>query len=109
MTIEIDNWLKIPNAAAPGGESLDVAYNMQSMRRIRNLKSAIAFSERRVLRLEHFALEAEVSEELEKAYDSLAEERSHQNNMLFIIIQKNVTWDRPKSKCINPSVQNTCN
>ena len=81
MTIEIDNWLKIPNAAAPGGESLDVAYNMQSMRRIRNLKSAIAFSERRVLRLEHFALEAEVSEELEKAYDSLAEERSHQNNM----------------------------
>lgn len=92
MTIEIDNWLKIPNAAAAGGESLDVAYNMQSMRRIRNLKSAIVNLEVELEDLQgrnlqlgeglaHFALEAEVSEELEKAYDSLAEERNHQKNM----------------------------
>ena len=92
MTIEIDNWLKIPSPASPGGESLDVAYNMQSMRRIRNLKSAIVNLEVELEDLQgtnlqlgeglaHEALEAEVSEELEKAYDSLAEERSHQKNL----------------------------
>ena len=88
MTIEIDNWLKIPNAAAPGGDSLDVAYNMQSMRRIRNLKSVIANLEVELEDIqEHFVglgldhHEDEVSEELEKAYDSLAVERSHQNNL----------------------------
>ena len=92
MTIEIDNWQKIPSSASPAGQSLDVGYNMQSMRRIRSLKSAIVNLEVELEDLQgrnlqlgeglaHFALEAEVSEELEKAYDSLAEERSHQNNM----------------------------
>lgn len=88
MTIEIDNWLKIPSSASPGGQSLDVAYNMQSMRRIRNLKSVIVNLEVELEDIqEHFVglgldhHEDEVTEELEKACASLAEERSHQNNM----------------------------
>jgi len=93
MTIEIDNWPKIPpSASPPGGESLDVAYHMQSIRRIRNLKSTIVNLEVYLEYLQginlqvgeglaHEALEAEVTEELEKAYDLLAEQRSHEINM----------------------------
>ena len=77
MTIEIDNWRKIPSSTSPGGESLDVAYNMQSIRRIRDLKSTIVNLEEYLEDLEsrwlqlgewvtHHALEVEVAEELEQ-------------------------------------------
>ena len=92
MTIEIDNWRKIPSSTSAGGVSLNVAYNMQSIRRIRSLKSTIVNLEEYLEDLEsrwlqlgewvtHHALEVEVAEELEQAHISLSEERSHQANI----------------------------